>query len=149
MAQFKVVIADPKTGKAVQKEVKDNEAASFIGLKIGDNVNGEAIDFTGYEFEITGGSDYCGIPMRKDVPGTGRKKVYAVSGVGLKRKIVITRKGERKIRRKSHGIKQRKLVNGNTIHERIVQLNLKVIKHGSKPLFEEKASEQKEQKNDA
>ncbi|MBI3032806.1 30S ribosomal protein S6e [Candidatus Woesearchaeota archaeon] len=138
MAQFKVVIADPKSGKAVQKEVKDNEAASFIGLKLGDKVKGEILDLTGYEFEITGGSDYCGVPMRKDVPGTGRKKIYAVQGVGLKRKIVITKKGERKIRRKSHGIKQRKLVNGNTIHDKTAQINVKVLKHGSTPLFTEK-----------
>ena len=63
MASFKVVISDPKVGKTVQKEVKDDAAGRFLGLKIGDKVRGELLDLSGYEFEITGGADFARIPI--------------------------------------------------------------------------------------
>ena len=66
--------------------------------------------------------------MRKDVEGALRKKILAVKGVGLKKK--------------AKGIKQRKRVAGNTIHEQSAQINLKILKYGSKPLIEEKKEEE-------
>jgi len=120
MSEFKIVISDPKTGKSYQREAKDDSAAGFTGLKIGHTVKGELIDLTGYEFEITGGSDKSGFPMRKDLPGSGRKKILAVSGVGLKKK--------------DKGIKQRKTVCGNTIGTNTAQINLKIVKQGKTPL---------------
>jgi small subunit ribosomal protein S6e len=134
MVEFKVVISDPKTGKSYQQEIKDENARAFLNKKIGDKIKGEAIDMTGYEFEIKGGSDSSGFPMRRDVDGQGRKKIFAVSGVGMKEKITFTKKGDRKIRRKRDGVKQRKTVCGNTIHDEISQINLMVLKQGSKPL---------------
>ena len=59
MAEFKLTLNDPKTGKAYKKEVKDQNAKVFLGKKIGDPIKGESIDMQGYEFEITGGSDKC------------------------------------------------------------------------------------------
>ena len=44
MVQFKLVIGDPKTGKTMQKEVKDETAQAFLGLKIGDTVKGSPAD---------------------------------------------------------------------------------------------------------
>ncbi|MBI1969663.1 30S ribosomal protein S6e [Candidatus Woesearchaeota archaeon] len=132
MADFKVVLNDPKTGKSYQREIKDPISRKFIGLKIGDMVKGEIIDLTGYEFQITGGSDYAGFPMRKDVEGSARKKILAVQGVGLKKK--------------AKGIKQRKLVAGNTIHAKIAQINLKIMEEGKQPLGGEKAEEKKGEK---
>ncbi len=123
---LKVVIG-AKDGKSYQKEIKEPESASFSRLKVGDKINGESIGMSGYEFEITGGSDKCGFPMRKDVQGTGRRKVLAVSGIGLKKK----RKGQ----------KQRKTVCGNTIGETIVQVNLKILKEGKEKLGEAKTEE--------
>jgi len=144
MVEFKVVISDPKTGKSYQHELKDDSAKSFLGKKIRDHVKGEIMDMTGYEFEIKGGSDSSGFPMRKDLEGQGRKKIFSVSGVGVKSKITFTKKGDRKIRRKRDGVKQRKTVCGNTIHEGISQINLKILKHGSKPLGSEpESSEEK------
>jgi len=140
MTEFKVNIADPKTGKCKQIEVKDNNAIVFLGKKIGDKIKGDDIGFSGYEFEITGGSDYCGFPMRKDVEGVGRKRILAVSGVG--------------IRKKGKGVRQRKTVAGNTIHERIAQINVKIVKYGKEALFEEKKetaeqeAEKKEEKSE-
>ena len=123
MAEFKVVISDPKTGLSVQREVKDPAAKAFLGLKIGDSIKGETIDLQGYEFEISGGSDFCGFPMRKDVIGVGRKKILSYVGTG--------------VRKQERGMLQRKTVCGNTIHAKIVQVNLKAIKIGSIDIFAE------------
>lgn len=137
MAEFKLVIGDKKTGKSVQMDVKDAAAKFFLGKKIGDKFKGESIDLTGYEFEIRGGSDKAGFPMRWDVEGFGRKKIYLVSGVGIKKKVVFTKKGDRKIRRKRHGVKQRKTICGNIITENTSQINLVILKNGAKSIFPE------------
>ena len=118
MVDFKIVISDPKTGKTYQKEVKDDDASKFVGLKIGDKLKGDFLELGNVEIEITGGSDYCGFPMRKDVLGSGRKKILAVGGVG--------------VRNKEKGIKKRKTVCGNTIYAKISQINVRVL--GGKPI---------------
>ena len=41
MVDFKVVISDAKTGKTYQKEVKDENAKKFLGLKIGDKLKAD------------------------------------------------------------------------------------------------------------
>ena len=122
MPEFKVVIG-LKDGKCSQLEVKDPESRAFIGKKIGNKVTGESINLAGWEFEISGGSDNAGFPMRKDVQGIGRKRILAVEGVGLKKK--------------GKGIRQRKTVAGNTIHPGIAQINLKAIKEGSAKIVAE------------
>ncbi|MFH1054319.1 MAG: 30S ribosomal protein S6e [Candidatus Woesearchaeota archaeon] len=123
MADFKLVFG-LKTGKNIQREVKDKEAEVFLGKKIGETINGNEIGLEGYEFEITGGSDNCGFPMRKDVQGTSRKRITSIGGVGF------TKKGK--------GIRAKKTVCGNTVHSRIIQINLKVLKEGKTPLAIEK-----------
>lgn len=130
MAEFKLVISDK--GKSTQKEVKEDAANSFVGMKLGDKVSGDTIGLAGYEFEISGGSDYCGFPMRKDVAGTKRKRILTTASTGVK------------IKRK--GMRARKTVCGNTIHEQISQINLKVTKAGAKPIAgEAKEGEAKEE----
>lgn len=128
MADFKISINDPKTGKSYKKELNGE---AIIGMRIGDKVKGEMLDLPGYEFEIKGGSDSCGFPMRKDV-ATDRKKVLTVEGVGVKKK--------------DDGIKQRKTVCGNKINDRIVQVNLSIIKYGKQKLDEPAAEEKPEEK---
>ena len=85
METFKLVLADPKTGKCYQREVKEAEAEVFLGKQIGKKVKGDSFGLNGYEFEITGGSDSSGFPMRKDIDSAGRKKILIVSGIGAKR----------------------------------------------------------------
>ena len=137
MASFKLNIADAKTGKCYKKEVKDQQASQFIGLKISESIKGDGFDMPGYELTLTGGSDYCGFPMRRGILGT-RKKISLLGGVGFK--------GAAK------GIKKRKTVCGHKINEQIVQINLKVTKQGSKGLAdifgvkEEAPKEAKEEK---
>ena len=139
MVGIKVVISDPKSGKSVQKEVSEDNSKAFYGKKIGDTLHGEALDMTGYEFRISGGSDYCGFPMRADVPGLGRRKILLVSGIGAKTLRYKIRKT--KPVQFHPGSRQRKTVCGNTIHDKITQVNLLVVKHGSAPLIEQKVVE--------
>ena len=134
MVEFKVVISDPKTGLSVQKEVKEPAAKAFLGLKMGDTLKGEVIDLQGYDFEITGGSDFCGFPMRKDVVGVGRKKILAYVGVG--------------VRKQEKGMLQRKTVCRNTVHAKIAQINLKANKIGSADIFAEAKTKADASKSD-
>ncbi|MBI2649892.1 30S ribosomal protein S6e [Candidatus Woesearchaeota archaeon] len=136
MVSFKLCISDPSSGKTFQKEIKDNIARPLIGLNIGETIKGDNIEINGYELQITGGSDYCGFPMRKGILGI-RKKIAIYGGVGFK--------GDAK------GIKRRKTVCGHKIHERISQINLKVTKQGAKKLAEifGVSEEKKEGKSEA
>jgi len=124
MVEFKVVLGDPKTGKSYQKVVSDD---SLKGKKIGDKIDGDLLGLEGYELEITGGSDNSGFPMRKDLPGTDKKKLLLSGGVGVK-------KGFRKGR--EAGLRIKKTVAGNTISEKTVQINAKVVKEGKKSVAE-------------
>lgn len=126
MAEFKLTIG-VKDGKTVQKEVKEAEANAFLGKKLGETVKGDAAGFAGYEFQITGGSDYCGFPMRKDVEGTSRKRILITQGTGM--------------RNKRKGLRLRKTIAGNTVYEQTAQINLKVTKEGPNPLVEVPAEE--------
>ena len=120
MVEYKIVLADPKTGKCYQREIKEAEAEVFLGKKIGNNVKGDSFDLSGYEFKITGGSDSSGFPMRGDIEGIGRKRILIIKGIGAKKK----RAGQR----------QRKTVRGNTIGEETNQINLKILKYGKAKL---------------
>jgi small subunit ribosomal protein S6e len=120
MAEFKLVMSNTK-GQAVQKEVKDEQASAFVNKIIGDKVSGDAIGFAGYEFEITGGSDKSGFPMRRDVAGRMRRKILTTHSTGVH----IDRKG----------IRKRKTVAANSIYEDTSQINLKVVKEGKESLF--------------
>jgi len=119
MASFKVVISDPKTKKAYQKEM-DQGASGILQKRIGEKLRGDSMGLAGYELQITGGSDRQGFPMRKDVEGITRKKILITVGTGFRTKV----RGKRK----------RKSIRGNTISTSISQVNVKVIGYGSKPI---------------
>jgi small subunit ribosomal protein S6e len=118
MAEFKIVINNKE--KSIQKELKGETADYLIGKKMGEKVAGDNIGLEGYEFEITGGSDNCGFPMRKDLPGTARRKILSTKTQGLKIK--------------DRGILKRKNMAGNTINDKTSQINLKVLKEGKEKL---------------
>lgn len=113
--EFKLVINEKE--KSYQTVV---EADVLLGKKIGDKFKGDAIGLSGYEFEIKGGSDKEGFPMRKDLPGIKRRKLLLSGGVGF--------------RPLSKGQKRRKSVRGNTVSEDIVQVNCVVVTKGKKKL---------------
>ena len=121
--EFKVVISDPKTGKAYQKEVGGANANKLIGKQIGDVINGTLVELPpDYELQITGGSDKDGFPMRPDIPGGVRKRILLSGGIGY--------------RPKEKGVRKKKMVRGRVITRDIVQINMKVVKHGKIPLEE-------------
>ena len=139
MASFKLNIADPKAGKCYKTEVKDAQAAPFMGLNIGEKIEGTKIGIDGYEFLVSGGTDFCGFPMRKGILGI-RKKLTVYPGLGFRGGL--------------KGMKKRKTVCGHKINESISAINLKVLKEGTKKLpdlfgkkegEEEKKQEVKEQ----
>jgi small subunit ribosomal protein S6e len=125
--EIKLSIGDPKSGKTAKAVLTDPKP--LLNKKIGDHVKGDDLGFAGYEFEVTGGSDYCGFPMRRDVTGVMRKKILIVKGTGL--------------RKNEPGRKVRKNVAGNTVYANTAQVNLKVLKAGPQPLVEEKKEEKK------
>ncbi|HIK01549.1 TPA: 30S ribosomal protein S6e [archaeon] len=114
---MKVVIGNTKTGKAYSVET---DLSNFTGKKIGDAVKGEVLNLTGYELEITGGSDASGTPMRRDVSGATSRKLLLSKSTGFRGK----RKGERR----------KKRIHGNIVSGNIVQLNTKVVKEGKEAL---------------
>ena len=103
----------------------DEKKFRFEGMKIGDTIKGGLIGFPNYEFEITGGSDASGFPMRKDVHGPVKKRILVSKrGIGYKPR----RKGE----------KRRKTVRGNEITFDMTLINLKILKYGETELFKSK-----------
>ncbi len=120
MVQFTAVISDPKTGKSYQTVVSGHHANSLIGKKIGDEFDGIFVGLPGYKLVVRGGSDRDGFPMRRDLPGPKRRKVLVSKSTGY-------RKDESGVRRRRH-------LRGRTISPEIVQINLKISAHGSKPI---------------
>ncbi len=119
---FKVVVADPETGKGYPLEAREPDARRLVGLRIGDKFDGAVVGLPGYELQLTGGSDKDGFPMRSDIYGPGRTNVLLASGPGFS----PGRRGERR----------RKRVQGSRISDAIVQVNAKIVKRGEKPLEE-------------
>ena len=119
-----------KDGKSYQKEVKDVDVESLYNKCIGDTVSGDELGFPGYEFMITGGSDKCGFPMRKGIQ-SARKKIMVLKGVGCA--------GLDRNDKKQKGLLNKKTVCGERITKTIHQVNLKVMKEGSRPLVGETA----------
>jgi small subunit ribosomal protein S6e len=123
---YKLNISGGNTGpgKGLSKliEIDEKKSRLFEAKKIGESINGGLIGFPNYEFEITGGSDSSGFPMRKDVHGPVKKRILVSKrGIGYK----PVRKGE----------KRRKMVRGNEITFDMTLINLKVLKYGETELF--------------
>jgi len=142
MPNFQFIVSNPSTRKAYKIEVDQSKASGIIGKMIGNKFNGDIIGLSGYELQITGGTDKDGFPMHPRVHGPGRKKIILSHPPGFHPKM----KGQRR----------RKMVRGNAISRDIVQINCKVTKVGAKPIEtlmpkvekkpEEKAKPEKEVK---
>ncbi|MFX0169839.1 MAG: 30S ribosomal protein S6e [Candidatus Hodarchaeota archaeon] len=122
MARIRIVIGDPDSGQTIQIELSEQRSRALYGKLVGEIVEGNSIGLGGYQFKITGGSDKDGMPMRPDVHGAVRKRPLLSGGIGYKPRT----KGERRRRR----------VRGNEITDEIIQVNAKIVTHGSKPLLE-------------
>ncbi len=117
---MKIVLSDPKDGKAHNIELDETKAKVLLGRKVGEKVSGKELGLTGYEMKITGGSDRDGTPIRRDVHGSGRTRALLGQGQGY--------------RQKEKGIIKRKLVRGNMVTGDIVQVNAVVVKKGKTAL---------------
>ena len=122
MADFKVVVSDPETGTTYQRDVDGQDANRFLGIDLGDEVDGDAVGLTGYTLELTGGSDAAGRPLRTDVAGPDLKQILLTGGTGYKPQ----RDGERK----------RVTVRGREISEEVVQINAKISAYGDESVEE-------------
>jgi small subunit ribosomal protein S6e len=122
MADFKLVVSDPKTGKAYNVDVAGAKSNKIIGKPIGSEIEGDVAGLPGYKLMITGGSDNTGVPMRDDLPGQMRRRILVSGGVGYHPEVA--------------GMRKRKLLRGNEIVPELVQLNAKVVTYGDKTLDE-------------
>ena len=130
---MEIVISDTKTGKAYKVEGKDTEAnALFIGKGISEVVDADILGLGGYVLEITGGSDKDGVPMRKDVSGTARKRILITSPPGYNPK--------------EQGKRRRKTIRGNEISTEISQINVKINEYGTKSIEELLGKEEEKEK---
>jgi len=139
MVEFKVVVNDTKNGKSHQIQISGHHANSLIGKKIGDEVDGIFISLPGYKLQITGGTDKDGFAMKSDLPGMGRRRLLLSNG--------------KSFHAIEEGMRKKKSIRGNTVSQEIVQINMKVTKHSSKPIDQllktnDKTEEKKEEKSE-
>ena len=127
---FKINISEK--GKTYHLELESEE---IQGRKIKEKITGNEVlpALNEYEFEITGMSDKAGFPALEKVEGVMLKKVLLSYEKGMHKK--SKREGKKEWSNSTpKGLRLRKKVRGNVISPDIVQINLKVIKQGSKKL---------------
>ncbi|MDP7974781.1 MAG: S6e family ribosomal protein [Thermoprotei archaeon] len=120
MPEFKLNVSD-ESGKTKSVKAEGALANNLIGLRVGDEIPGDALDFKGATLKITGGSDKSGFPMLAWLPGGGKKEIYVKKG----------------------STREKKWFRGSVITEDIVQINMKVVSQRSN------SEEQQEQKAEA
>ncbi len=123
-----------KNGKTYKLE---SESPALEGKEIKQTILGEEIslNLAGYEFEISGASDKAGFPLIETVDGATLKKVLLTYGKGMKKR--PKHEGKRiRTKKRPKGLRLRKTVRGKIISPAVIQINLKVIKEGSKHLSE-------------
>ncbi len=120
MVDFKVVLSDPNSGRSYKIDATGAVAGALVGKRIGESIDGNALGLAGYTVEITGGTDKTGIPARRDLPGSGRKRLLLSESTGFH----PTYDGERR----------RKSIRGGEINQDFVQINAIVKTYGEKSL---------------
>jgi small subunit ribosomal protein S6e len=122
MVELKIVVSDPKTGRAYNVDASGSAAGAIVGKRIGEEIDAGAMGLAGYKILITGASDRTGIPAKKSLPGAGRKKLLMTAGVGFH----PTMEGERR----------RKTIRSNEVTADFVQINARITTYGEKTLDE-------------
>ena len=137
---FKINISE-KSGKTYKFE---GEVEELVGKALHDKISGKELrpELEGYELEITGASDKAGFTAMKNVEGIGLKRILLGYGKAMHKR--PRREGKKKVSNpKPKGLRMRKTVRGKIISEEIIQINLKVLKEGSKKLSEVFADQNK------
>ncbi|MDD1681679.1 MAG: 30S ribosomal protein S6e [Methanoregula sp.] len=122
MVEFKVVVSDPKSGRAYNVDASGGAAGSIVGKRIGDEIDAGSLGLAGYKILITGASDRTGIAAKKGIPGAGRRKLLLAGGIGFH----PVMDGERR----------RKTIRSSEITQDFVQINAQVTTYGEKTLDE-------------
>ena len=135
MVEFKVVVSDPKSGRAYNVDASGGAAGAIVGKSIGDEIDAGTLGLAGYKILITGASDRTGITAKKGIPGAGRRKLLLAGGIGFH----PVMDGERR----------RKTIRSSEITQDFVQINTQVTAYGEKTLdelFPKVEGEKKEEK---
>jgi small subunit ribosomal protein S6e len=122
MVDFKVVVSDPKTGRAYNVDATGGAAGAIVGKRIGDEFDAGSIGLAGYKIKITGASDRTGTTAKKGIPGAGRRKLLLAGGIGFHPEM--------------DGERRRKTVRASEITQDFVQINAMVTTYGEKTLDE-------------
>lgn len=130
---FKINISN-KDGKTYKLELESEE---LMGKELGEKIDGKEVlpALEGYELEITGASDKAGFTTHANVEGVGLKKILLNYGKAMKKRPKHEGKHKR-AKNRPKGLRLRKTVRGKTISPAIVQINMKVLKAGSKKIEE-------------
>lgn len=116
---MKFLYSDKKTGKTASVELSVDQVTYLLNRKLGSEIDGTALGFSGYKFKITGGSDSSGFGMDRSI--------------SEQLKIRVMRKQKRKGQKR---VLRRITVRGNTISTETNQVSASIIEYGSKPLEE-------------
>jgi len=108
-----LIISDTKTGKSQKVEIEENKMAPLLGLRIGETIDGSIAGLAGQRLQLTGGCDRDGFPMRPDIHGGVKTRVFLSGGVGFNPR----EKGERR----------KKTVRGNVVTPETTFLNFKIV----------------------
>lgn len=130
---FKINVSD-KSGKTYKLELETEE---LFGKELHDKVQGKEIlpALEGYELEITGASDTAGFSSHEKAQGPELRRLLLTYGKSLHKR--ARREGKKKVSNpKPNGLRMRRTVRGKVISPAIMQINLKVLKTGAKPLSE-------------
>ncbi len=127
---FKLNISDK--GKSWKLE---STSENLMGKKLGDIMHGKDVseDLEGYELKITGASDTSGFPHKPGLQGAETKHLILNYGWGMHKR---PRKEGKKKRVSPDGLRLRKTIRGQQLSEKTAQINIMVLKHGSKLLAE-------------
>jgi small subunit ribosomal protein S6e len=135
MVEFKVVVSDPKSGRAYNVDASGGAAGAIVGKRIGDEIDAGTLGLAGYRILITGASDRTGITAKKGIPGAGRRKLLLAGGIGFHPNM--------------DGERRRKTIRASEITQDFVQINAQVTAYGEKTLdelFPKVEGEKKEEK---
>jgi len=143
MVEFIANIGDPTSGKTFKTKVTKQNANQLLGKKIGDEMDGIFVGLPGYKLRITGGSDSDGFPMRPELNSSRRSQLLLTKSIGFRSQRIERKKGKKYIS-VERGLRKRKRVCGNVISPKTIQINIKVVAGGSKPIGEALAAKDKE-----
>lgn len=128
-SRWRLVLADPSTGKTSTIHLQPQQFVLLRGKKIGDEVDASALGAGQGRIKITGGTDSSGFPMRADVSGPRLVSLLLTRGAGFAaRRKPPSKAKKRRNRRPVEGLRKRVTVRGNMISDEVVQINAVLLK---------------------